>query len=76
VREGGKFIGVYPGTGYGIDYTIDFPSHRIGAVSGDLESGELRAADRAGADLSASRRTSRNCAIWGYPRASEDASLF
>jgi UDP-3-O-[3-hydroxymyristoyl] N-acetylglucosamine deacetylase len=25
VREGGKFIGVYPGTGYGIDYSIDFP---------------------------------------------------
>jgi UDP-3-O-[3-hydroxymyristoyl] N-acetylglucosamine deacetylase len=26
VREGSKFIGVYPGTGYSIDYTIDFPS--------------------------------------------------
>jgi UDP-3-O-[3-hydroxymyristoyl] N-acetylglucosamine deacetylase len=26
VREGGKFIGVYPGSGYGIDYTIDFPA--------------------------------------------------
>jgi UDP-3-O-[3-hydroxymyristoyl] N-acetylglucosamine deacetylase len=25
VREGGKFIGVYPGKGYAIDYTIDFP---------------------------------------------------
>ncbi len=25
VREGTKFIGVYPGNGYGIDYTIDFP---------------------------------------------------
>jgi len=25
VREGTKFIGVYPGTGYGVDYTIDFP---------------------------------------------------
>src|SRR6202035_2481459 len=25
VREGSKFIGVYPGGGYGIHYTIDFP---------------------------------------------------
>jgi UDP-3-O-[3-hydroxymyristoyl] N-acetylglucosamine deacetylase len=25
VTEGGKFIGVYPGKGYCIDYTIDFP---------------------------------------------------
>lgn len=26
VREGNKFIGVYPGSGYRIHYTIDFPS--------------------------------------------------
>jgi len=26
VREGKKFIGVYPGTGYRISYTIDFPA--------------------------------------------------
>jgi UDP-3-O-[3-hydroxymyristoyl] N-acetylglucosamine deacetylase len=26
VREGNKFIGVYPGSGYRIEYTIDFPS--------------------------------------------------
>jgi UDP-3-O-[3-hydroxymyristoyl] N-acetylglucosamine deacetylase len=26
VREGDKFIGVYPGTGYRISYTIDFPA--------------------------------------------------
>jgi UDP-3-O-[3-hydroxymyristoyl] N-acetylglucosamine deacetylase len=26
VREGKKFIGVYPGTGYSIQYTIDFPA--------------------------------------------------
>ena len=26
VREGDKFIGVYPGTGYNIRYTIDFPA--------------------------------------------------
>jgi len=26
VREGNKFIGVYPGTGYSIEYIIDFPA--------------------------------------------------
>src|SRR6202453_4565862 len=26
VREGNKFIGVYPGSGYSIQYTIDFPA--------------------------------------------------
>ncbi len=26
VREGDKFIGVYPGDGYGITYAIDFPA--------------------------------------------------
>jgi UDP-3-O-[3-hydroxymyristoyl] N-acetylglucosamine deacetylase len=26
VREGNKFIGIYPGTGYNIQYTIDFPA--------------------------------------------------
>ena len=25
VREGDKFIGVYPGSGYSVEYTIDFP---------------------------------------------------
>jgi UDP-3-O-[3-hydroxymyristoyl] N-acetylglucosamine deacetylase len=41
VREGSKFIGVYPGSGYGIDYTIDFPQP-IGVESfrGDLETGD------------------------------------
>jgi UDP-3-O-[3-hydroxymyristoyl] N-acetylglucosamine deacetylase len=45
VREGegrdAKFIGVYPGEGYTIDYTIDFPSP-IGheTFSGDLEAGD------------------------------------
>lgn len=40
VREGDKFIGVYPGTGYQIDYLIDFPSP-IGRERflGDLETG-------------------------------------
>ncbi len=38
VHEGSKFIGVYPGDGYAIDYTIDFPSP-IGRdrFTGDLE---------------------------------------
>ena len=41
VREGTKFIGVYPGPGYSIDYSIDFPSP-IGhsTFSGDLEAGD------------------------------------
>ena len=40
VREGSKFIGVYPGEGYSIDYSIDFPAP-IGKESfiGDLEAG-------------------------------------
>ena len=38
VREGSKFIGVYPGEGYAIDYSIDFPAP-IGRSNfrGDLE---------------------------------------
>ncbi len=41
VCDGSKFIGVYPGTGYTIDYTIDFPSP-IGCESfhGDLDLGD------------------------------------
>ena len=41
VRDGSKFIGVYPGTGYQIDYTIDFPKP-IGRESfrGDLAVGD------------------------------------
>ncbi len=37
VRDGSKFIGVYPGAGYSIDYSIDFPEP-IGCASfrGDL----------------------------------------
>jgi UDP-3-O-[3-hydroxymyristoyl] N-acetylglucosamine deacetylase len=36
VREGDKFIGVYPGSGYTIDYTIDFPSP-IGRQSASID---------------------------------------
>ncbi len=41
VRDGSKFIGVYPGTGYSIDYTIDFPAP-IGyeTFRGDLAVGD------------------------------------
>lgn len=41
VREGSKFIGVYPGDGYRIRYTIDFPQP-IGyeTFSGDLATGD------------------------------------
>jgi len=51
VREGTKFIGVYPGGGYGIHYTIDFPEP-IGHETfiGDLEMGAY-------ADLIAPART-------------------
>lgn len=41
VRDGTKFIGVYPGSGYGIQYTIDFPQP-IGfeTFTGDLATGD------------------------------------
>ncbi len=41
VRDGSKFIGVYPGTGYTIDYSIDFPEP-IGCANfrGDLAIGD------------------------------------
>ena len=52
VREGNKFIGVYPGSGYTIDYSIDFPAP-IGrqSASVDLASGDLWGADCAGEDV-------------------------
>ncbi|HEY1160166.1 MAG TPA: UDP-3-O-acyl-N-acetylglucosamine deacetylase [Terracidiphilus sp.] len=36
VREGNKFIGVYPGSGYSIQYTIDFPAP-IGRQSASVD---------------------------------------
>jgi UDP-3-O-[3-hydroxymyristoyl] N-acetylglucosamine deacetylase len=41
VRDGSKFIGVYPGHGYTIDYSIDFPAP-IGCANfrGDLATGD------------------------------------
>ena len=51
VQDGSKFIGVYPGSGYTIDYRIDFPEPiGFGTFSGDLESGVY-------ADLIAPART-------------------
>ncbi len=41
VREGSKFIGVYPGEGYGIHYSIDFPQPiGSGTFIGDLAAGD------------------------------------
>jgi UDP-3-O-[3-hydroxymyristoyl] N-acetylglucosamine deacetylase len=41
VRDGSKFIGVYPGSGYGIDYSIDFPQPiGVATFRGDLETGD------------------------------------
>ena len=41
VRDGTKFIGVYPGSGYRIDYTIDFPTPiGVETLHCDLESGD------------------------------------
>src|SRR6185312_1517322 len=40
VRDGSKFIGVYPGSGYEIDYTIDFPDPiGVQSFAGDLAAG-------------------------------------
>jgi UDP-3-O-[3-hydroxymyristoyl] N-acetylglucosamine deacetylase len=36
VREGNKFIGVYPGSGYSIQYTIEFPAP-IGRQSASVD---------------------------------------
>ncbi|NYF78763.1 UDP-3-O-[3-hydroxymyristoyl] N-acetylglucosamine deacetylase [Granulicella arctica] len=41
VRDGSKFIGVYPGSGYSIEYTIDFPKPiGFGRFMGDLATGD------------------------------------
>jgi UDP-3-O-[3-hydroxymyristoyl] N-acetylglucosamine deacetylase len=41
VRDGSKFIGVYPGSGYRIQYTIDFPAPiGFGTFKGDLAVGD------------------------------------
>lgn len=51
VHDGSKFIGVYPGDGYEIDYSIDFPS----PIGRDQFTGDLEA--DAYADLIAPART-------------------
>ena len=50
VREGNKFIGIYPGSGYRIDYTIDFPSP-IGRQQTSVD----LAAETYGAQIAAAR---------------------
>src|ERR1700760_1571097 len=41
VRDGSKFIGVYPGEGYRIQYTIDFPQPiGVERFTGDLATGD------------------------------------
>ncbi len=50
VCEGDKFIGVYPGSGYSIDYTIDFP-----APVGHQHSSVDLAADTYGATIAPAR---------------------
>jgi UDP-3-O-[3-hydroxymyristoyl] N-acetylglucosamine deacetylase len=50
VREGEKFIGVYPGSGYRISYTIDFP-----APIGQQKSCIDLAAETYGAEIAAAR---------------------
>src|SRR6185437_37077 len=37
LREGEKFIGVYPGSGYRLRYTIDFPHRMIGRQQFEME---------------------------------------
>jgi UDP-3-O-[3-hydroxymyristoyl] N-acetylglucosamine deacetylase len=50
VREGNKFIGVYPGSGYRIQYTIDFP-----APIGQQKTSVDLATETYGAEIAAAR---------------------
>ena len=65
VREGEKFIGVYRGRSYKIDYTIDFPSP-IGQQKTciDLAAGDLRQRDCAGADTFGYKGDEKAGATW------------
>ncbi len=66
VREGDKFIGVYPGSGYRISYTIDFPAP-IGQQKTcvDLAAETYGSDDCAGADIWLQGRREASCATWG-----------
>ena len=57
VRDGDKFIGVYPGDGYSVSYQIDFPPPigKQGYIV-DLATERLRASDRPGPYLRLARR--------------------
>ncbi len=65
VREGDKFIGVYPGSGYRVSYTIDFPAP-IGQQKAciDLAAEITGRRSRRRARL-ATRLTKASCATWG-----------
>jgi UDP-3-O-[3-hydroxymyristoyl] N-acetylglucosamine deacetylase len=76
VRDGSKFIGVYPGSGYRIQYTIDFPQP-IGyeKFTGDLATGDyvnwiapartfgFKEDERMLRDMGLIRGASKDCAI-------------
>jgi UDP-3-O-[3-hydroxymyristoyl] N-acetylglucosamine deacetylase len=76
VRDGSKFIGVYPGSGYRIQYTIDFPQP-IGCemFTGDLATGDyvkwiapartfgFKEDERMLRDMGLIRGASKDCAI-------------
>jgi UDP-3-O-[3-hydroxymyristoyl] N-acetylglucosamine deacetylase len=76
VRDGSKFIGVYPGSGYRIQYTIDFPQP-IGyeMFTGDLATGDyvkwiapartfgFKEDERMLRDMGLIRGASKDCAI-------------
>src|SRR5690242_1874561 len=40
LREGNKFIGIYPGNGYSVSYTIDFPHPLIGRETFQIDLSE------------------------------------
>ena len=66
VREGDKFIGVYPGSGYSISYTIDFPAP-IGQQEDAAWTWPRRPTARRLRRLAplATRPTKASCATWG-----------
>jgi len=64
VEEGSKFIGVYPGTGYQIDYLIDFPAPIADLASSAIcRRGPMRISSLPLAP-SASAKTNLRCVTW------------
>jgi len=64
VREGNKFIGIYPGSGYRILYTIDFPAPSASSVPASIWPPRPTARSLARRAPSAIRTRSRRCATW------------